>query len=880
MPTYPPYRSFWQVPALYWCWWCDDAGTGSEIEHNGDKLILGTNGTTKTYCAAIQFEAGSAPGWASKGPIAASGFSIDMLIKSISAATTLPDGITLDVITSAWDSSSNLATMRALTTGATDGVASYQPGRKGLESCWGNTALSPGTYGLKLSIGGTSFRSLVIATDPLILLRYYYQYTFGTTTYGTATQRSTLDADTLKALKGLAGHRRFVITVQGLKTNRQPSEEDAAIRVITDSAGSITRRMAQEPWKPTFASAGGLPVPMGGDAPEIDKAHGAPIKTTVGVVLTDGTQVDLASQIQLIGDSVKGRGNGELELRSLFSGMLERRVTKWSPHGLYSWVDLQYDDEHIFWILCDMILNASLINWESLYYNDMVNLNKRFRNVWVTKTIADTEIHQTLLSDWWNLIAPCYGLHNAEMGDGCWMLFHPAVYRDSLKVWTVRESQCVNDSFRIRRKNRAGCYTSVKVTDERSSAPESTTVEQSNFIPVSSEWRENIFDVTGYTEIFYDAGVSTGNDFPMARKALAHQVAQYMCGERVEVSGILGARFVDLNCGDQIVVVPDPIKDSAGNIVETPDPFLAMVVSASLNPDTLTTSFSAVHFPDYLGLHSVFSQDGVLGIWRWGSYYMGSPERGTDDDFSSHTGLYPSVLNAHWQGRLISGHVGSYDGGSMLDSTSGYCDCFDMCLAAMWKLSYADTKVPSWWSDENVVPILLWRKSSGDETLVFGIRRPGYPVRPTVASMKFSMVYYTTMTSGGFTGKTTYDSPPALIGNDDETTPEEVYEAASVAVMWKDDTIRIYLERSLIMEDTDATNFDKSAWDQLYIRSSGGGPHGGSGSPDTVGFTQLSLGTFTHLGQDGWITNLQRLNGINGIDPFYGPDDIADLIEE
>lgn len=335
----------------------------------------------------------------------------------------------------------------------------------------------------------------------------------------------------------------------------------------------------------------------------------------------------------------------------------------------------------------------------------------------------------------------------------------------------------------------------------------------------------------------------------------------------------MGVAGVDLNCGDIVVVTPP--KETL--------PILAVVIRASLVTGTsFQTQYQAVSFTKYMGLNSVFQLDGILGLWRFdGATGIEHPERGTDDHLTYLSGGdYPAKLQAHWQNHLLGGFT-LYHATSLLTNTAGYSDTFDLAMAGLWKLDYDDDhRQPSWFNTTalaSFVPILTWRRASGDIAVSVGVVRSSSG--RDIGYNKLAIRCWKVLNSTKNSIDVTYYAPPGLLGTNDESVVEEALLAVSIAVEWQDTTIRVLLNRMIVLEATDATYFGKADQSAIFIHSSHGGPYpNDTGTGTVAGITQTMIATFTHIGQAGWITNVQRLNGKNGIDPFYGPDDITTVV--
>ena len=872
MPTVQPFRNCYQLKATDIVWWSDSATHGSWIEHNSEKLILTSSGATLLTKVAMKFDLPSSyPAWITRGPIASKQMGIG--VKIINPGSNNGTTVVLKAapITSAWSPSSTLTQMRAITTGASINLGSFDTRHDGIDilhtPSTETNMIVPDANGIMFYISTTYGGIVVLSSEPTIVLRYYYQYTPGGSIVD-ATVRTDLSSKVLSILRGNSEYRRVVIAVNGLKEETRPAEDNASIKILAGRGSGISRKLNYPtPWNAAQYSPGALSA-SSNDKTELERASEAPLETVVSLIDSSGTSYELAKQRQLarsITDS--NDGTGEIALSSPIQAAMARAVTLWDPQGQLSQGQpgaVEFSDVEISYLLNSLILNVSLIPFKYYYYKDIYGLRIRFKTVWDRQTLSTSDVEGLSVGDLWSMYAPMLGLHITEMGDGCLSVFHPAVRRGSLRIFYLKSDRTLRSSLQITEKSRTEAFSSVDVS--RSSGSASSNVFPSDKIVMNEDWKENSSQITAYGETFYSANSSgTGYDFEIARKGLGRQLAQLLCGVVLEIKGVLGFEFITLNCGDQLLI------DVPGR-----DLFLAMVTEVTLNPNTLRSSFTALHNVSYSGLHSVFTQDDVLGLWRAED---DNEISGGDNDWVE-TSAMETILYAHWQGALIGGFLYT-NTDSLLNDVSAFSDTFDLAMGGLWELGYDDqplhtTCLPSWWNDDQVVPFIMWRKSSGDEALVWGMRRPGYS-SGDVQSNTFSLIHYTVMQSSGFAGATYFDAPPGIIGTLTSASPERDFVTAGVAFAWRDTSIRLYLDRKLILEASDATIFDKSVWDNTFWHGSEGGPYVGSGG--TKGMTQTMMASLTHIGKDGWIENLQRLNEKNGIDVFYGPDELADLIE-
>lgn len=514
MATYEPARSFYQIPATSWAWWMDDSGVGDTLEHNSDKLILSSDATTRTLKAAIKFHIpASAPDWVTLGPITAFGMGFGSVITGMASSSKAAHGITARLIEDAWDETSDITAMRGLAVSASYSNFTYLVfGAEGAQCQWGGTVLAVGANGIMLDLVPTvanTFKSIVLATDPVPVLRFYFQYSDYDTVHAEATTRATYSTAVKAALAGSTPHRRISIAIAGKRTDREPAETDAVFRTLSNSALAVQRSVSfPEVWSASLASTGALSVSME-DYLQFASAQDSPLETTVSIEDTDGLVTPVAKFQQLVGDMSKMAGpEGEVGLSSLTQSMMARRITRTEITDQYSYLGVSYDDEHPLFILDSLLLNCSLVNFKNLYFNDIVALTTRFQRLWGNLTYTYADFVNTTVGTFWNLFAPMFGLWTSEMGDGCWAMFHPAVYRPSMRVFIL--TRHVRNTFKVSKPSRVGAYNTVAVKDDRSTGALTSTVEENQRLPICSEYKESIYSFTATGAIFGMRGSPAG----------------------------------------------------------------------------------------------------------------------------------------------------------------------------------------------------------------------------------------------------------------------------------------------------------------------------------------------------------------------------------
>lgn len=553
-------------------------------------------------------------------------------------------------------------------------------------------------------------------------------------------------------------------------------------------------------------------------------------------VINDGTAYPISTQLQVIGDIVLNNdGTGEIELRSPMDAVLAAIVCDTHPSAPAT---VEYDTESAITILADLILNSGRWLYPHFHYNDIAELHSRFAGVWELFSLTTADLNGLSVGDVLALVGPCMGLCVSQSADGCIDIWHPAVYRPSRRTHYFADADCAPGGCSIVDRGRDGQYGGVSV-DSVLSYPIAE-------IPTSDGWRENLFELDTPTGIF-NSDVES-----LSRHALGRQLMQRLCGHYYQVTLVMGLKGMQVDIGDTIALTSAVL----GRTIP------CLVTAVDFNPETGESRIDAIHYPDSLGLHSTWENDGVKGIWRWldsdraATYANMAHGTGLDADFVNATGdPAASPLPGHWQGACNNFGVSNT---SLLDATADTADLFDLCMIVSGDLTNPTGPTVAW-IDPDVGPVMAWILGDDSAIVLFWAVPAGGTGAEHASNNRLALGYTLDYTTATIAWEWVEYLPYASIGRTDQGSADATAVDTALALEWRNTSLRLYVERRLMLEVTEATA-DKGDWTgaTLYVNR---------------GSTSSYIGCFRHLRQaSNWIAERQRIQGANGLDPYYGPD--------
>ena len=842
-----------------WVFWTEDSGSAETPVFDGETLIVSTKAASEVghppppreerYRFAFKLSDFDAPAWTSEGPIEGVGGTLLIVLDNSGGA--LNSTLYVSKITAAWDESSSAATLRALTVSTNRETTGILKGEGTPQALFIADIESSADNGFMVKIFGVTSaadRGFRFSTLPTPVLLRHYQYTADEDTRSDATERAVIDPKALAILEDRKDYRRFLVSVQILLSEMDPLSDDETL-TITDGLPITIDRMLSWPesWISEAPSAGGLPVSLVSDAGKFEDARDAVVETIFSVEDASGETFQVLKQVQVIGDVVLGSdGRGEIELRSPLDSVLSSAVVSYHPASASV---VAYDAETALAILVDVFLNSGKWLYKRVHYNDIASLHARFCGVFGVLTYTAGDLDGLTVEDIFNSLGAAFGLVVSQSQDGCIDIWHPGVYRPSRSVHYFDERDCgENESCTVTYSGRVGLFSGVSVSLDGGTPRVQYPVE---VYDTREGWKENLFEVDVPAALFET------NSTVFGPYGIGRQLGQRFANRKYDTKLVLGLRGLPVDNGDTLVLTADAFD-------RVPTPCLITGVSAGL--DGASVVINAVHYPEALGLHSIWTDDGVRGIWRWrtsdGGYTLDNQAHGTAPDGAFTAYFYdPSYLplRGHWQGSC--GFFGASTTDPMLDATAGVSDLFDVCTIIDGEIQTPSSPVAWSMGDATIGILMAWEYQTRYLLLFFDVPAGGTGGEKALENrlaigvteridrnpLVFSWVRYL---------------PYGAIGKSPQGDAASTIIPVSIGLEWKDSTIRVYVDRRLLLEETSATYLDKTDWassDAFYLHPIGSGS---------------KIGCFRHLRQTGWITERQRLQGFNGLDPYYGPDSL------
>jgi hypothetical protein len=696
-------------------------------------------------------------------------------------------------------------------------------------------------------------------------MRYLYQYSPTDASRSDATERQTLDAETLGVLQEQGEYNKFVETVSIEVSNKLPAQSDISIEAVAGANTSLVSRNAQWPesWVLDSPAAGAISFSQVSNTSLVN-AQGMPVKSTLSLVKKGGETIEILKAAQIVGDIVyDNNGTGEIELRSIWDNIYRSTVGEYSVYGNAT---VNYTDEYWIYIITDLLMNCGVIDYAELHYNNIPYLFNRFCGVFGVQTYSTSDLDGTTIADILADIGPILGLCCTQMTNGCISVWHPAVYRTSMRVWTIDADDCIDDGYSVVKRGKDGQYGYARITNTDSGSgystqtikyppvryprrvgssggeqtvgfrtveysttanPSTTNAYGSNQLPSAPGFVEYPYEFTAKGQAFIDYG--------SARAALGRQLMQRLGTDMWECELRLGLRGLAIDIGD-VVKLTGPGLDATTRFL--------IISDADLTAGEVT--IKGVHYPAALAIASTFEDTGIEGEWRWlnqaGSQSTANqaPD-GSDSDPSTTT--LATLSYEHWQGAMHSAGYTEWAADPLISASKH--DVLDVCTMVAPEIDGAVANIAGW-KDEEYVPIAVWRKASGNEAMAFGIYRPGYSLTNDVVNNELFVAHINDYTAGTFTFTAVAYSANGVCGRDAGTSDVP----AAFALQWDDsDNVNLYVDRQLLVE---GTGFSKSNWNQLRIMTQ----------------TDIKIGCVRHLQTDEEITELQRLQGLNGLDPY------------
>lgn len=649
MADRPPYRNYAAQKALWNVSWL--VGGGATVPaQNPEYLLLRTNKTSgsavEEYRAAVGFNT-VLPSWTSEGSVNTTRYGFLALhidkpsypgtVIYKRAAAPLTAGMTCAALDAAWTAGTNIDIqvldrkrwylVGGLTQDDLDNGVMFAAGVAGV-----------GSFSIDICLGS------IAGAHTMVMFRHYsYNQISGTSGVYSSPARPDVSA-LLDYIDGTIPAEVAVRTSTIQHSELDSAIADADVTTLMRRGGEIALRSTVDPIQPGSLSA--EPFGVLSIAPPADVAgsnildveryrslRGTPVSFGLDIVRPDnGSQLaELATILATAGHAEQGGGAVDVELVSPAQDEMYGVLCRYWPTEILpapTNPDVVWDNANPVIIMYDLLMNACpSTRWSNLLPADWYWLALRFGGTWhwLDLDAAATAGISSIRSAFQQM-AQLYGLFTATDLSGNVTVWHPAVYRPSLRVHTLDPLEDYASAIRLQGLE-ADQYDAVQI----------------DYLDGSSQDASEVY--TGDRSIQrVDYGRILAPDLPTdylynnwlrmdhARDALARQYLQRVQAPAVKLSfEISGLRGLTWRIGDQLIVSSDVL-----GLVAT----AFMITDLQAEPMGTTCRVEAVHYTGWPGGHSLFQTAGPVGLWRW------RDGRAWADHVAPPTN--PTLLNQSW----------------------------------------------------------------------------------------------------------------------------------------------------------------------------------------------------------------------------------------
>ena len=776
MATVSPARQMYEIAFSEGLWW-EQNGGATDIYPDSPYLLVSATGDLaagKEFArAALKFST-TAADWAAIGDITEAHAVLWMYLDSKGSDT--GTGIYVGNITDAWTMASNQTTMSGIGIGGWSAPITPSPD---LGQGW--VAIDLGavsaTYlrnanGLCLKANLTAFATpaFKFMKDPAPTGRAYLWYDVIDTVHGSATDRLEADTDALAALTKSRG--LYSIGGEIIQSHYQPDESDVSIDIGKGSSLSITDHTIQTPetWKLDRGSQGALSLSRA----EVDMLdyRGSILEVSLKHRIAQKAETTLATQKCIIGKVDKNAISQEVTTGDILYESLS--MTPYYRNSALGIETVNILTEPRLYALILILINGGGIPWSRFRQADLVWLLRRFGNVWDDITISAVDMADYTVGSLVEEIGQQYGLCVSRGGDDSIVLWHPAIYRPSMKIWSINDKDI--DEIVYRKVSTVDQYDSVSInTDE---------IQWDSSLPLKLDGRDKDYPVTGLTGIFVNPAAGD-----VTRYALGRQLAQRLVGPHEEYEFLAGARAIMWEDGDKLKIT------STRNVLSDT---VFTIMSVKGDPTTGKHRVMAMRWPDSLGLQSTWEATDVMGIYRLAEWDTGTgtganqSHDGTAGDFT--VTAINNLSNMDWRGPLANVDITAP--ATFAPSYSNYYDLVDFVLGVFGR----QDEDPHPAGDSMYTRILVFRDASSTNAVVCGIKR-------VASDNGGGGSYYSTTDTRIFLGATNnYTDDPIIwnhAGADYIETPPGLSNGSwswnyGVAIQWYQDQVRLYVDQVYI----------------------------------------------------------------------------------
>jgi len=781
LATTTPARNFYEVTFTEGLWW--EQAVGGSIYPDSPFLVVAQEGDlvtgTEYARCALKFST-TAASWVALGDIAERHSVLWLYCNSMGKDSAA--GLEVGAIDWAWTMATNQATMRATPGGGWSSTVTPAPlqgqGWVGIDLLAGAGTYLRNANGLVIRthipaspLGAVCYQFL---KDPPPIGRAYFWYDVTDTVHGSATERLAVSAAQLAALE--TSRTFFSLSGSIIQSHRLPDESDVAVTLGRSSSLSLSKSAVNLPesWKMSQSDRGSLSLSRS----EIDALdyRGSLFEVTLAQKIGQTGAASVAVQKSIIGSVEKGLNVQNVTLTdTLFEALSMSPYYRDEILGIES-VNI-LTEPRLYAVLL-ILINGGAIPWERFRQEDLVWLLRRFGVVWDDITISSITMATYTVGSFVEEFGKQYGLCLSRGVDDSIVIWHPAAYRPSMKVWSVNDKDLSNIVYK--KVNTIDKYSEIESDDITATWDSARTL--------ALDGQDKGYDLTGLTGIFATASYEETTQY-----ALARQLGQRLIAGHEEYRFSVGKRAIVWEVGDKLKITST--RNSLSSAVFT-------ITSKDGDPYSGQHNIVAIRWPDSPGLQSTWEATDLQGIYRLAEWDTGAATGANQSPIGSAGALTVNTLNglsySDWRGPLAN--VDLTAPGTFFPSFSNY-DLVDFAVGVFGRQSTDPYGGAG--RDETYTVLMKCQDSTpSNKAVICGIKRIGHPSGsgtywPTT-DLRFFLGYTADYTADPivFAASANYiETPPGLSTN----SWKWIY---GVALQWYDDKVRLYVDREYIGEIT------------------------------------------------------------------------------
>jgi len=778
MATILPARRMYQIEYDYGLWW-EQAGGGS-IYPNSDILLVSSTGdqTTPTEYArsAIQFKT-NVPTWSTVGSLTELNAVLWLYLEAYGYSGGIGN-IQIAPITAAWNMSSSQVTMRSIATGAYSGAIAPSPNQ---ERGWvgfdlgTNSSLLRSTHGICIKInttlaGPSSFK---FSRVPVPVGRAYLAINVLNAINVDAVDRASLDSSLLEAMK--SSSPTYSLSARVKQEPIVPSRSDIPVTLGRDL--QFNRNVPfPETWRMSVPSLGNLSFSLDVD---LLPYRGSILETSLKVRSGQKAPVVIAKQNVILGEVDSTFSQQEVVTADPLKEMLSMVPYRRDP--ILGMENVQIDTESRLYAMLAVMINGAGIGWERIRQKDLYWLMLRFGSIWdrISKTAADMRSYT--IDNFVQEIGAQYAIAISRGNDDSISIWHPAVYRPSLRVWEINDTEIANVHYK--RKDGQDTYDIVKI--------QTTPVSLEDEFPTRLDSRDNIYSLSSLGGCF--------NSYQAARASLGKQLAQRLTCPYYTYEFTAGPVAAAWEVGDKLKITSK--SNSFSNKVFT-------IIRISGKSVDGKYKIQAVHWPQSPGYQSTWQDTGLKGIWRfwkWDTWAKTGANQSPIGNAGSMTvTTFSDILHLDWRG--VVGNADITAPATFAPDNGGGSSKYDLVDFILTLIGEQASDPTYGAGDPAWTNILRFEDSASNKAVYCGIHRVSAP-KPTgtyysSCDLRFFLGYTANKTTNPIVWSSKVESPPGF-GN---FTNPWTY---GIAIQWHNNTVRLYVNQALMGAITVAgTNYN------------------------------------------------------------------------